>query len=135
MKLDEIISLDIETAPTTPTDSPYALEPWRLPQGKAEITAVTCYDGNDCISIDHKKDDMAVCIPVMLEQLKGQHVVAHNAMFDVAWLYAQTQDYDLINNIDWLDSQLLSKWYSNGQVAEDKRMSHSLVNACQRHLA
>ena len=60
--------------------------------------------------------------------------MCHHALFDVSWLYAITGDYSLINDIHWIDSRLLSKWYSNGQDAENKRLSHSLVNSCNRHL-
>jgi len=132
LNLDELSATDVETAPTVKTDKPYALEPWRVKQGKAQITCAT-FAGLFNGTAEHH-DNFHEKLLEALEALRGKHIVCHNALFDVAWLLATVKDYDLINSIHWLDSSLLSRWLENGQQAEKEKLSHSLINCCNRHL-
>ena len=123
LQIDELSALDLETAPLKPTDLPYALEPWRLHQNKAEITIASIRGEVNCTRKGTQlRDD--------LEKLKDKYVIAHNALFDAAWLIEE-YGYNLVNNIKWLDSSLLSKWISNS----GERISHSLINSCNRHIS
>jgi len=138
MQVEDISALDVETAPTVKTDNPYALEPWRCSQGKAEITCLTVVNKSiKTITKDQKATDI---VPTLIE-LSNEYVVCHNALFDVAWLFAEVcklkpeQDaYDIIRSIKWLDTMLLSRWLSNSQHAEMIKLSHSLIECCNRHL-
>ena len=134
MNVNDVWALDIETAPTTRTENPYALEAFRLRQGRAHITCVTATNGKETITLEHKDGRLWTDLTRLLKRLKGEIVVCHYAIFDVSWMYTLIGDYDVINGIKWADSQLLSKWYSNGQEAEAARISHSLINSCNRHL-
>lgn len=131
-------ALDIETESIDPAMRLHAaLQPWRLRQGKARITSVAVarehggvdqviYDGNASLWIRNLEE--------LLRSLKGEATYAHNALFDVAWLIAQFQPDrmgripDLIRDIGWRDTSLLTKWCINGQRPETIRFSYSLAN-------
>ncbi|MGB5684394.1 MAG: DNA polymerase, partial [Candidatus Electrothrix sp.] len=140
---EELSAIDVETEPTVKTEMPYALEPWRVKQGKARISCATI-DGimNDTIEV--KDGDVGKRLADTLNQMEDKYVICHNALFDVAWMLAEITKhvgdfeiaYSIINKVHWLDSSLLSKWLENGQKAEDKAnyMSHALIAVCNRHI-
>ena len=136
MNLDEVSALDVETEPTVKTDNPYALEPWRVKQGKARISCLTTVGVINATIINK---NLRYGLPELLEALAGTYVICHNSIFDVAWMLATLQQemseeeaYTIINKIKWLDTLLLSKWLSNhnGKI----RVSHSLINVCNRYI-
>ncbi len=126
-------SLDIETAPTGKTSNPYALEPMRYVTGQAEITSVAV-SGPDGFSVQlHLRNDSMDDLPDLLDALAGKEVVAHYAVFDVAWLIAAA-GIDKVARIKWRDSALLGKWINNGQSAEAEKRSYSLKALCADYL-
>lgn len=137
MQLENLHALDVETEPTVKTEKPYALEPWRVLQGKAQVSCFTIIGNHDPIT---HIADIAQSTKYWLEKFKDEYVICHNSIFDVAWLLAElvkeTGDmegsYAIINRIKWLDTLLLSKWLSNHNGKEI--ISHSLINVCNRHI-
>jgi len=124
-------AIDVETEPTEPTDQPWALEPWRVKQSKARISCYTIVSqhGNGITYTE----DIESNLFQDLEDLEGEYVIAHNALFDAAWSYATIENYDVIRGIKWLDSALLSKWLTNTNDRV-KEVSHSLINVCNRYI-
>jgi len=135
-------TLDIETAATNKSMALHAgLEPWRLRQGNGKITSIAvCRPDNTTVQIINDGADWVDKVKSLLATLQGEIVYAHNAVFDIAWLIAQTQPdkigviHPLILGIQWRCSQLLAKWVCNGQVAEDSRFSYSLANLTKTFL-
>ena len=111
--MSNFYALDIETASNV-AGKEYALECYRLPQGKARITSVAV-SGPDSYfrQLDERSDNMSD-IPALLKFLKGKEVFAHRAVFDIGWLIAQT-DYRTLLDIKWRDSGLLAKWLVKGR--------------------
>ncbi len=110
-QLLDATALDIETAPCPGHPQEYALQPWRVSEGKAKIT---------CISI--AKDDGQAQLSVsdwrsLLQSLEGQYITTWNGIFDVAWLIANGL-WKEVKAIHWVDVMLLWKWHSNCQRAE-----------------
>ena len=139
----EFFTLDLETKATNPKMVEHAgLEPWRRRQGNAIITSCDVYrpDGSVLQVVNRNADEFKHQIIETLEQLKGEVVYAHNTTFDVAWLIAELQPErcgpipDVIRNIIWRDSGLLTKWLINGQTAEFTRFSLSLANLVKTFL-
>lgn len=128
--MDDIYSLDIETAPSTgkPPPGPYALEPYRLPQGLAKITCITIAGPDGEVTLDERSGNIP-SIKAELQKLAGKTVVAQNAVFDAGWLIAQC-GFDAVNNIKWRDTMLLGKWIENSQ----QPLSFSLIELVTRWL-
>lgn len=134
-------SLDLETDPLYEEMRAYAaLEPWRLRNGEARIMSADLIRGDDSITQivnknkEHSYDlEFQSHLQEMLENLAGQVVWCHNAIFDVAWCIAQLQPErggpipQCIKNIHWRDTGLLIKWLINGQKAEIQKPSMSLA--------
>jgi len=125
-------ALDLETSSISGDLSDgYALEPWRARQGKGFISSIHVY--GDKYTINAKRPSREQLIDI-LEQLKGEEVYAHYALFDVAWLIASIEPNKLarlhaaITGIRWRDTALLAKWCTNGRKADDIRLSYSLLN-------
>lgn len=129
-------ALDIETAPTKDTNCPYALEPFRYYQGLAHITsiAVSGPDGYMKQITDMRE------LPDLLASLKGKEVFCHYAIFDIAWMLAVSNNFPLIESIQWRDTALLAKWLLNSQTTEYGNSTHhnspgkisfSLANLCK----
>ncbi|MDJ0952552.1 MAG: DNA polymerase [Acidimicrobiia bacterium] len=131
--MNRFYALDIETASNTKGND-YALEAYRLPQGKARITSIAC-SGPDgyFIQLDERSNNLAE-IGSVLEYLRGKEVFAHRGVFDVGWLIAQTGNYQLLLDIKWRDSMLLAKWLVNGQVADMYRWSLALRDVVDRYI-
>lgn len=135
-------TLDIETRSLDKSMTAHAgLEPWRLRQGKAEITSIdVCRPDGSLIQIVHNSDNWIDQVKSVLSDLKNEIVYCHNTQFDVAWLIAQLQPDKCgdipseILNIKWRDSQLLTKWLVNGQLADSTRFGYSLANLVKTFL-
>jgi len=132
-----IYSLDLETAPADPTEvKPYALEPFRYAQGLAIITSCSIAGPNGSVvqhTYNGNKLEFENTLSELLRQLAGHEVVAHNALFDVAWLIAATS-LEEVSKIKWRDTMLQSKWINNGQQAEMPKKSYSLANLVTENL-
>lgn len=135
--------LDIETRSLDPSMALHAaLEPWRLRQGKAEITSIDVIrpDGST-LQIVHDSSNWKDRVKQLLTDLKGETVYCHNAQFDIAWLIAELRNDRCgpipseITNINWRDSMLLTKWLINGQLADTTHFSYSLANLIKTFLS
>lgn len=131
--------LDLETAPNEgDLSNGYALEPWRVRQGKAHISSISVYGSDD--SQSHTDNPNREYLITQLEALAGKEVWAHNALFDVAWLIASIEPDktkpvpECIMNIRWRDTMTLAKWVTNGKQADDMQLSYSLANLIQQFL-
>lgn len=106
------IALDIETSSNdTINTAEYALQPWRLTEGKARIT---------CVSVAKHTGESKVTTTdyaALLKELEGQVVCTWNGVFDVAWLIAAGH-WEAVKKIHWVDVMLLWKWVDNSQRKE-----------------
>ena len=132
-------SLDLETAPNEgDLSNGYALEPWRVRQGKAHISSISVYGSDD--SQDHMDNPSREYLITQLEALSGKEVWTHNGVFDVAWLIATLEPDKTkpipacIMNIRWRDTMTLAKWITNGKLADDMQLSYSLVALIEQFL-
>lgn len=134
-----MFALDIETAPIDSTPNPYALEPFRVKQNKAKITSIALAGSNGFLKQITNMEEL----PSLLSFLKHQEVFAHYAVFDIAWMFATSDNFELIKNIEWRDTALLAKWILNSQITmygdsndqESKgRFSYSLINLATIYL-
>lgn len=140
---NDIFTLDLETRGTDKSVMEHAgLEPWRRRQGKAEIMSADLYKPDGSV-IQIVNDDQATFtwrLRELLAECKGKKVFAHNAVFDVAWSLADLQPErcgkipDVITDIQWRDTGLLTKWLINGQLAESTRFSFTLANLVKTFL-
>lgn len=135
-------TLDLETRSTNPNMVLHAaLEPWRVRQRNAEIMSCDVYkpDGST-IQIVNTDSNFKFKLEALLRELKGQVVYCHNTVFDVAWIIATlTNDRcgpipQVVKDIRWRDSMLLTKWLINGQKAEESKFSLSLANLVRTFL-
>lgn len=134
-----MFALDNETAPTHgDLSNGYALEPWRVRQGKAYISS-TAIISDDGYQANIQRPSRGQLIEE-LEKLSGKEVYCHNGIFDVAWLIASIEPRRLggipqcIRNVRWRDTMLLTKWIVNGQKANQMRLSYSLKNLVASYL-
>lgn len=131
--MNRFYALDIETASNSKGND-YALEAYRLPQGKARITSIACSGPDGYFrQLDERSENMDE-VTELLEFLRGKEVFAHRGVFDVGWLIAQTDNYRLLLDIKWRDSMLLAKWLVNGQVADMYRWSLALRDVVDRYI-
>lgn len=115
-------SLDIETAPTESYSQEYALQPWRVLEASAEITAIA-------VTSDEGVEVCTTGFGELLDELEGP-IVTWNGVFDVAFLIASGYD---VRHIRWIDGMLLWKWVSNSQRME-WRPKWSLADGAKRWL-
>jgi DNA polymerase I-like protein with 3'-5' exonuclease and polymerase domains len=134
-----MFALDEETSTTVgDLSNGYALEPWRVRQGKAFVSSIACVS-DDGFSQNTERPNRHQLIE-LLEKLAGQEVYCHNAIFDVAWIIASINPDktkpvpQVVRNVRWRDTMLLAKWVVNGQGAEDNRFSYSLLNLVRSYL-
>lgn len=127
-----IHALDLETSSISgDLADGYALEPWRVRQGKGFISSVAVH--GDEINTQILRPTRQQLIE-LLESLRGKEVYAHFALFDVAWLIASIEPnrlgrlHEAIKGVRWRDTALLAKWVTNGRKAADMRLSYSLLN-------
>lgn len=131
-----MFALDIETAPITLTNNPYALEPFRYHQGLAHITSIAVSGSDNYLKQITNMEEL----PSLLDFLKGKEVFCHFALFDITWMLAVCGNFSLIENIKWRDTALLTKWLLNSQTTEygvsehhnsPGKFSFSLVHLCE----
>lgn len=107
-----LAAFDLETSGTLPE---YALQPWRVRQGKAWITCfVGAYRGADGRPVaEHALlgQPMAPAIKAFLQGCldRGERVAGWNLSFDIAWLLAMDDEEltALVFATKWLDGMLL----------------------------
>lgn len=106
----EITHIDLDTNKPT---SAYALQPWRLQQGKGWITSASVirFDPQEGL-VAHLSQLMPdkACLKVFLEEAvaKDWIILGWNIAFDVAWLMALGRDVeDLCLRARWLDGMLM----------------------------
>lgn len=133
-----MFALDEETAPVHgDLSNGYALEPWRVRQGKAYVSSLAIFGEGYSANIARPTPAQMIR---ELEELAGKEVYCHNAIFDVAFLIASIQPDrckpvpQVIRNVRWRDTMLLAKWVVNGQQANDMRFSYSLRNLVANYL-
>lgn len=127
--------LDLETSSISGSLADgYALEPWRVRQGKAFISSLH-YLGGDGRRVLINRPNREQLVE-FLGTIKGLEVWAWNTPFDVAWLIASVEPNkmasvpDCIKDVRWRDGMLLAKWIINGQAADRTFYSYSLANVC-----
>lgn len=132
-----IYSLDIETRATDPSLLHCGgLEPFRVRQGRSEITSIAvCRPDSSTYQIINKgQDTWREEIVELLSGLAGKVVYAHNTLFDLAWMIATIEPQKFkrvptcITDIKFRDTMLLTKWLISGQKAESIKFSYSLAN-------
>lgn len=119
-------TLDIETRSLDPDHPEYALQPWRVLEGLAEITMVAVGTGDRTnVRLDKTRADWSSTIA-----LASDVYVGWNVLFDCAFLYADGYD---INKHTWIDAMLLVKWVEN-RATHGKPLSYSLAACAERWL-
>ena len=105
----KIAAFDVETSGELPE---YALQPWRVRQGKAWLTSLawvwrqdgeTMHDGG-------LSPDLGMIRRMLTWAQETDHfLVGWNVLFDIAWLYAYTDDEitKLLDKVRFLDAMLL----------------------------
>ena len=107
---DKFIAFDTET---TGTLREYALQPWRVAQGKSWLTslATTHKAGNQLIVGGGIKPDKEMLRDFLVTSVtEGRTIVGWNTVFDIAWLLAYDLE-ELVFKAKWLDGMLLWKHY------------------------
>lgn len=132
---------DLETTGVLPE---YALQPWRVKQGKAWVTSwvtADCFNGQ--MQFDGRHWDGVSPMP-FADQIRPtlQHCIDHditiagwNIAFDVAWLIAYGLD-DLVSQIRFLDGMLLWRHLDiepEYETVRDKKRSYSLKPAVAQY--
>lgn len=142
-----LFALDLETESLDPRMRLHAgLEPWRLRQGKARISSIAMCRPDTSVRqiinpyMESSNSEWIDMLCDLLEELQGQRVYCHNAVFDTAWMLIQLQKHrmspihKLMRGIQWRDTSLICKWLINGQPAEAMRFNYTLVNLAQTFL-
>lgn len=130
----EITHNDLDTGEPT---SAYALQPWRLQQGKGWITSgsIIRHDGpNGLVKQFSQLFPTKEQIVAQLEYCvaNGIFILGWNITFDVSWLMALGPEVeDLCLRINWLDGMLMERHYDiepeyEFQTAKHKKKSYSL---------
>lgn len=106
----KFIGFDFETSGTEPE---YALQPWRVAQGKAWVTSfvwihLTPEGFVDKGGVDLPRHKLVAEMRAMLEYAIENKltIVGWNTAFDIAWLLAYGLE-DLVFKVKWLDGMLL----------------------------
>jgi DNA polymerase I-like protein with 3'-5' exonuclease and polymerase domains len=109
----DIPTLDIETSPTEGNPQEYALQPWRVREGKAQIDNIAVGKaGGEAFVVTNPKQFRA-----LLKSLAGKHIAAWNALFDCAFLIASGYEEE-VKAIKWVDAMIVWKWLSNSQLTD-----------------
>lgn len=119
-----IYGFDVETAPSGENNQVYALAPWAAPKGWCRMTCMSLVADEDTKHLWQEGQDVAS----FFEQHLSDPVtlVAWNAVFDAAWLYAYTGKD--IGHIEFIDAQLLLRHI------DSRRGRTSLKKAAQMYL-
>lgn len=96
------IGFDFETSGELPE---YALQPWRVAQGKAWVTSFVWIHGKTVNGgLDPKISDMRRMLEYAIQH--DIPIVGWNVVFDISWLLAYGLE-DLVFKVKWLDGMLL----------------------------
>ena len=134
--MPDMVAFDFETSGALPE---YALQPWRVAQGKSWATslAIVRKQGN-ALQI---KGGLAPSVKDMrsfLEEAiaKGEYIVGWNTVFDVQWLLAYGLG-DLVFKAKWLDGMLLWRhWFLEPEydTTRPNKKSYGLKACVEEHL-
>lgn len=137
----QYIVFDLESSGELPE---YALQPWRVPQGKAWVTSwatADCLNGQMQFQGQHWDGvapmDFADQIRPVLQRCIDENItmVGWNIAFDVAWLIAYGMD-DLVKQMRFLDGMLLWRHLDiepEYETVRDKKRSYSLKPAVAQY--
>ena len=133
---DDIFAVDIETASNDEQNDQYALEPFRVKQGLARITDISISGPNNYTKLIQSPS--APEVRSLIEFLQGKVTYFHNAVFDMAFLYATTGELSPLTKIGVRDTMLLAKWLLNGQrmqfAKKDEESGYTLLDMVKRFL-
>ncbi len=133
---EKFVAFDFETSGVLPE---YALQPWRVAQGKAWATsiAIVGMTGNKFTiegGLSPKVEDMRAFLESAIT--KNQTIVGWNTIFDIQWLLAYGLE-DLVMKAKWLDGMLLWRHYfiePEYDADAHKRKSYSLKECVKQYL-
>lgn len=106
----KFVAFDFETSGEKPE---YALQPWRVAQGKAWVTSVAIVekvDGKLAVTGSLGPDRASLLDFLVRCVERGQTVVGWNVQFDIQWLLALGLA-DLVHRLRFLDGMLLWRHY------------------------
>lgn len=133
--MDNVFALDIETRTLDESNPQFALEPFRLKQGLAEITSVDVSGPDGYLrQLEPVQSDELHAMLTYLADTK-RPVACHNTVFDTAWMLLLVDDFELIERVNWHDTGLLAKWAVNSQWSDMGGLSFSLVGLCKHFLS
>ena len=102
----KFLAFDFETSGEKPE---YALQPWRVRQGRAWATSLVWKDENQFYGgLSPDASDMAMMLRHAIKE--NRTLVGWNTVFDISWLLAYGLE-DLVYQCKWLDGMLLWKHY------------------------
>lgn len=133
---DRFLAFDFETSGELPE---YALQPWRVAQGKAWATSlVWCQKDSAGMRIEGGLDPTVADMRHMLEHAieTGRTICGWNVQFDIQWLLAHGLE-DLVFRCRWLDGMLLWRhWFIEPEYETDrgKRKSYGLKTCVEEVL-
>lgn len=108
---DKFVAFDFETSGVLPE---YALQPWRVAQGKAWATSIAIVGKRDkkfYIEGGLKPDVSLMTHFLETAVEKKQTIVGWNTVFDIQWLLAYGLE-ELVMKAKWLDGMLLWRHFS-----------------------
>lgn len=123
-------ALDLETAPEGDNPQVFALQPWRVLEGRARITSLATVLPGSKPALARHPAEIRDHLQVLIDE--NIPVVTWNGIFDVAWLLASGYEA-LIRKLTLFDAMLLWKWVDNSQRAESIP-AWSLVDGVNRWL-
>jgi DNA polymerase I-like protein with 3'-5' exonuclease and polymerase domains len=105
----KLAAFDVETSGELPE---YALQPWRVRQGKAWLTSLAWVwrqDSETRYAGGLRPDVKMICDMLAWAHETGHILVGWNVVFDLAWLYAYADDevIRLLDRVRFLDAMLL----------------------------
>jgi len=103
----KLLGLDLETVSDDPDHPEYALQPWRIQEGKMHITHIAI--------VNEQRQSKEIGLHEVEAITQGYLVVAYNSIFDIACLHAAGVPVD---RLQWADAMLWWKWVDNGQEQE-----------------
>ncbi len=116
----KLLGLDIETESLDPEHPEYALQPWRVREGKARITHVAV--------CNEQRQSKEITLDEFESITEGSIIIAYNAIFDIAFLHAAGVN---VGCRQWADAMHWWRWVDNGQAAE-RIPAWSLADAVER---
>lgn len=133
---DKFVAFDFETSGVLPE---YALQPWRVAQGKAWATSIAIVgktDNNFYIEGGLKPDVSLMTRFLERAIERNQTIVGWNTVFDIQWLLAYGLE-ELVMKAKWLDGMLLWRhFYIEPEYEKDRpnKKSYGLKACVAEHL-